>query len=209
MKKILPGLLFALMITATAAAAPSVNGSSGQINNPSADVLQEGKFAAGYYHLKDGGVGVLNFSPLHKLEVGIAGFRLDHSSNKTLINGKLELLPETVLTPGLAVGVEDIGDDRERTAYAVASKALPFGFRIHAGVGNGRYDGMFASLEKTLNPLSVITGNDTFPATTLIVEYDGKKMNYGARMSVLPGLKLDAGWRGQDHGMYFGASFTY
>lgn len=210
MKKLLLGILFAFMITTTAAAAPSINGSTGQINNPSADVLQEGKFAIGYYHLKDeGGVGVFNFSPIPKLEVGVAGFRFDDNrSNKTLINGKLELLPETILTPGLAVGVEDINASRERTAYAVASKALPFGFRIHAGVGNGRYDGVFASLEKTINPLSVITGNNTFPATTLIVEYDGKNMNYGARMSVVPGLKLDAGWRGQNHGMYFGASFT-
>jgi hypothetical protein len=31
--------------------------------------------------------------------------------------------------------------ERERSYYAVASKALPFGFRIHAGVGNGRFDG--------------------------------------------------------------------
>lgn len=208
MRKTVFGVLCALIVsTATAFAAPSVNGSTGQINNPSADVLQEGQFSAGYYHLKDGGAGVLNVSLLPNLELGVAGFRYDDSSaNKTYVNAKLGLLPETILTPGVAVGVEDIAGERSRSYYAVASKALPFGFRIHAGVGNGRFDGTFAALEKTINPVSVLTGNNAFPATTLIAEFDGRRMNYGARMSIVPGLKVDAGWR--DRSAYFGISFT-
>lgn len=207
MRKIVLGVLCALLVSAPVFAAPSVNGSTGQINNPSADVLQEGQFAAGYYHLKDGGVGVFDMNLLPNLEVGVAGFRYDGGGgNKTLANAKLGLLPETILTPGLAVGVEDIAAEQQRSYYAVASKALPFGFRIHAGVGNGRFDGMFAALEKTINPVSVLTGNNTFPATTLIAEFDGRNMNYGARLSIIPGLKVDAGWR--DHQTYFGVSFT-
>ncbi|HWQ61416.1 MAG TPA: YjbH domain-containing protein [Negativicutes bacterium] len=208
MRKIVFGVLCALIVSSTSAfAAPSVNGSTGQINNPSADVLQQGQFSLGYYHLKSGGVGVFDVSLLPNLEVGAAGFRYnDSSTNKTYVNAKFGLLPETILTPGVAVGVEDIAAERERSLYAVASKALPFGFRIHAGVGNGRFDGMFASLEKTINPVSVISGNNTFPATTLIAEFDGRNMNYGARISIVPGLKVDAGWR--DHAAYFGVTFT-
>lgn len=208
MRKTVFGVLCALIVSvAPAFAAPSVNGATGQINNPSADVLQQGQFALGYYHLKNGGVGVFDVSLLPNLEVGAAGFRYDNGGrNKTYVNAKLGLLPETILTPGVAVGVEDIAAERERSAYAVASKALPFGFRIHAGVGNGRFDGVFASLEKTINPVSVISGNNTFPATTLIAEFDGRNMNYGARISIVPGLKVDAGWR--DHAAYFGVTFT-
>ncbi len=208
MKKALFGMLCLLFLSmATATAAPSVNGSTGLINDPTADVLREGQFAAGYYHLKDGGAGVFNTNIAANLEVGASGFRFDdRSQNATLLNAKWGVLPESILTPGVAVGVEDIGNEQQRTAYAVASKALPFGFRIHAGVGNGRYDGFFAAVEKTINPISVITGNNAFPATTLIAEFDGKKMNYGARMSIVPGLKLDGGWR--DHQLYFGLSFT-
>lgn len=208
MRKIVFGVVCALVVFAVPAlAAPSVNGSTGQINNPSADVMQPGQFSLGYYHLKGGGTGVFDMSLLPNLEVGVAGFRYDDSSaNKTYVNAKLSLLPETILTPGVAVGVEDIGAQRDRSFYAAASKALPFGFRIHAGVGNGRFDGMFASLEKTINPVSVLTGNNTFPATTLIAEFDGRNMNYGARISVVPGLKVDAGWR--DHAAYFGVTFT-
>ncbi len=207
MRKIVFGVLCALIVSITPVfAAPSVNGATGQINNPSADVLQEGQFALGYYHLKGGGVGVFDVNLVPNLEVGAAGFRYDNgSANKTYVNAKFSLLQESILTPGVAVGVEDIGAQRERSLYAVASKALPFGFRIHAGVGNGRFDGVFASLEKTINPVSVVSGNNTFPATTLIAEFDGRNMNYGARISIVPGLKVDAGWR--DHAAYFGVTF--
>jgi hypothetical protein len=207
MKKVMLAVLSALVLsTATVLAAPSVNGSTGLLDNPSADVLRPGQFAVGYYNLKDGGVGVFNMNIAPNLELGVAGFRMDdHAGNDTLINAKFGLAPETVLTPGVAIGVEDVANSRERTCYAVASKALPLGFRIHAGVGNGRYNGVFAALEKTINPI-LVTGNDIFPATTLIAEYDGDHMNYGARMSIVPGLKVDGGWR--DSKWYVGMSFT-
>ena len=203
------GIVFlgSVLFAAAASAAPSVYGSTGQINNPSADVLEQGQFAVGYYHLKDGGDGVFNMNLVTNVEVGVAGFRFDNSrDNNTMINAKWNLSPESVLTPGIAVGIEDIGNSTQRSAYAVVSKQLPFGYRVHVGVGDGRYNGGFASIEKTLNPISVLAKNNTFPATTLIAEYDGRNMNYGARMSIVNGLNLDAGWR--DHQLYFGMSFS-
>ncbi|WP_425058599.1 hypothetical protein SCACP_32570 [Sporomusa carbonis] len=210
MNKTIMAVVALLLAAAPVYAAPSINGSTGLINTPSADVLQEGQFSLGYHHLKDGGVGTFNMNLTGKLEIGVAGFRYDSDSNRdnhTYLNAKYGLLPETVLTPGLAIGVEDAANLDKRTYYAAASKALPFGFRIHAGVGNGRYDGVFASLEKTINPVGIITGNNAFPATTFIAEWDGDRMNYGARMSIVPGLKLDAGWRHSE--TYFGISYTY
>ncbi|HWR44336.1 YjbH domain-containing protein [Sporomusa sp.] len=210
MKKTILAAVALLLAAAPVYAAPSINGSTGIINTPSADVLQEGQFSLGYYHLKEGGVGSFNISLANKLEVGVAGFRYDSDSNKenqTYFNAKYGLVPETVLTPGLAIGIEDAGNRDKRTYYAAASKALPFGFRIHAGVGDGRYNGVFAAVEKTINPVGIITGSNAFPATTLIAEWDGDRMNYGARMSIVPGLKIDAGWRHSE--TYFGLSYTY
>lgn len=207
MKKIMFGISCMLLVmSATVLAAPSINGSTGLINTPTADVLRAGQLSLGYYHLKDGGVGIFNTNIAPNLEIGLAGFRYDGQQNRNVVNAKFGLVPETVLTPGVAVGVEDISNTEKRSAYVAASKALPFGFRIHAGAGNGRFNGIFAGLEKTINPVSIITGNNAFPATTLIAEYDGKNMNYGARMSIVPGLKLDAGWRKNDS--YIGISFT-
>lgn len=199
--------LVAFSISLVANAAPAVDGPTGLIAVPSADTLREGQFSLGYYKLEDGGTGSFNMSLKNQLEVGVAGFHYGNNlDNDYFLNAKFSIFPETVLTPGLAVGVMDVADKKERTAYAVVSKALPFGFRLHAGVGNGRYDGGFAAIEKTINPLHILTGNNVFPATTLMAEYDGKKFNYGARMSVLPGLKLDAGRRHDT--TYFGISFT-
>lgn len=208
MRKTLFTTVCALFIaTASAAAAPSVNGPTGLINTPTADVLRDGQFSLGYYNVNEGSAGSFNLNLAKNLEIGITRYNYDHGSDKTLLNAKWSILPETVISPGLAVGVEDIGNERDRTAYVVASKALPLGFRIHAGVGGGRYDGGFAALEKTINPISIVTGSNAFPATTLIAEYDGKNMNYGARLAIIPGLKLDAGWR--DHKGYAGLTLTY
>jgi hypothetical protein len=208
MKKLMMGLTCTLLLTTVPAlAAPSVNGPTGLINSPTADVLRDGQVSLGYYHLKDGGVGTFNTNIASNVEIGVTGFRYDGQDNKNYLNAKFGVVPETVLTPGLAIGVEDISNHDERSVYAVASKALPFGFRIHAGTGNGRYDGrLFAGIEKTFNPIGLVTGSNAFPATTLIAEYDGRTMNYGARMSIIPGLKLDAGVR--NHDRYIGISFT-
>ena len=209
MKKIIMmiGLSCTLLLAATPVmAAPSVNGSTGLINSPSADVLRPGQISLGYYHLKNGGVGSLVTNIAPNLEIGVAGFRYDGQENKNYLNVKFALVPETVLTPGIAIGAEDMGNSTERSLYAVASKALPLGFRLHVGAGNGRFNGGFASIEKVLNPVSIITGTNVFPTTTLIAEYDGKTMNYGARLAIVPGLKLDAGIR--NHDGYIGVSFT-
>jgi hypothetical protein len=37
--------------------------------------------------------------------------------------------------------------------------------------------------------------------------FDGRKMNYGARLAIVPGLKLDAGLR--DHQFYTGITFIH
>jgi len=208
MKKALLSILCLFFISvATAHAASSVNGSTGLINIPTADVLRQNQIGLGYYNLNGGGCGIFNTNLGDQLELGVAGFRFDDTNrNNTFVNAKYGLLSEGVLTPGVAVGIEDIGGQVQRTEYIVASKALPFGFRIHAGLGNGNFGGVFAAVEKTLNPVSVISGNNTFPATTLIAEYDGRVMNYGARISLIPGLKFDAGWR--NHKTFFGINFT-
>lgn len=207
MRRIMIGLTCALVLTTVPVlAAPSVNGPTGLINTPTADVLRPGQLSLGYFHLQNGGVGTFTTNVAPNLELGVAAFRYDGQSNKNYLSGKFSIVPETILLPGLAVGVEDITNSDQRSIYAVASKALPFGFRVHAGTGNGRFNGVFAGIEKTINPLSIITGNNAFPATTLIAEYDGKTMNYGARLSIVPGLKLDAGLR--NHGGYIGINFT-
>jgi hypothetical protein len=206
MKTVILSCSLLLFMTATATAAPSLQGSTGLINTQSADVLQEGQFSLGLDHGIEGAVQnvVLGIAP--RLEMGVNGIHYNGVGNKTLLNAKYSLLPEKIFIPGIAIGAEDAFNQNQRTEYVVVSKTLPFGFRIHGGVGNGRYHGSFAGIEKTINPIGLLTGSNIFPATTLIAEYDGSTMNYGVRLSIVPGLKVEGGWR--SHAAYYGINFT-
>jgi hypothetical protein len=206
MKKIIFSFALLLLMTATAGAAPSLQGSTGLINTQSADVLQEGQFTLGLDHEREGSVQTVVVGVAPQFELGVAEIHYNGTGNKTLLNGKYSLMPERILTPGISVGLEDAFNESQRTEYAVVSKTLPFGFRIHAGVGNGRYHGSFGGIEKTINPIGFLAGSNTFPATTLIAEYDGNSMNYGARLAIAPGLKIEGGVR--SHAAYYGINFT-
>lgn len=193
--KITGFLFFVLLIPGIALAAPSIYGSTGMINNPSADVLREGKFSIGSYGWDGGNTKVFNIGLADKVELGLADFDIRGQQRRTYVNAKFGLLGEKVLLPGFVIGIEDAAGVDKRSVYAVTSKSLPFGYRIHLGAGTGRFDGIYAGLEKKFKC-----------GPTLIAEYDGRQMNYGARLTLDRGLKLDAGWR--NDGMYAGLTFT-
>ncbi len=208
-KRILTLTCILLMMNAgPAAAAPALNGMTGEITTPSADVLHTGQFSLGYYRFADGNSRAFDASIACRWEIGAVNFNYDNHTSTSHLNVKYALARETLLKPGLAIGAEDIGGDGKRSLYAVMSKQLPFGYRLHMGIGNGRFSGPFGAVEKTLTPLHGLSSNNVFPATTLIVECDGRGMNYGARMAIVPGVKLDAGWRARLHSAYFGLSLT-
>ena len=200
---------FALfMLTAPVAAAPSLTGSTGMIHIPTADSLRFGQFSAGYYYWHENGAAVAAVGLPRGFEVSAALQRKDGLSDMAIVNLKFNLNQEALLYPAVSVGIEDIDGRGRRSIYGVLSKALPYGFRIHIGAGTGRFDGMFAALEKVLNPVSLRKKQTGFPVTSLIVEMDGTKMNYGARMRLAQGLRFDTGWLGKDERVYFGLTFT-
>lgn len=204
MRKWLLGLAFFLLCTAYANAAPSLQGSTGLIDIPSADVLGSGQAAAGYYHMGSDNNGVLTFHAVPNMEVGAA--YAAQGTDGMRLQAKVSLLPEEMLTPAVALGVEDITGEQQRSWYAVASKSLPDGIRLHIGAGNGRFGGLFAGVEKRLKRVSVLPGKSS-PAAVLLAEYDGHDMNAGIRFMVNPLVKVDVGWR--KHHTYFGLSYTY
>lgn len=207
MKKTITAMCLAtFMSVGVAEATPTITGSTGMIYTPTADVLRDGHFSLGYHHMDDAKTYTLGYGMSNAWEISASSFDYDHHSSDFYLNTKFSLMSENVLRPGIAIGVEDAFDESDRTFYAVASKALPLGFRIHAGIGDGRFDGVFGGIEKTFNPLG-ITGSSIFPATTLSAEYDGSKMIYGIRLSIVPGLKAQAAWRGSD--TYVGLTFAY
>jgi hypothetical protein len=197
-------------LTGTVAAAPSMSGSTGMIWIPTADSMRPGRFSAGYYGWGDNqsatvaGVGL---SP--GLELSAATLWQSGRSKDWTVNAKFSLKQETLLLPAVAVGIEDLAGTNTRSVYAVVSKMLPYGFRVHLGAGSGRFEGMFGGIEKVLNPTKIRKKPSGFPVTSVLAEWDGKTMNYGLRLRLARGLRLDAGWQGRNEKIYWGLSFTH
>ncbi|NMC32243.1 MAG: YjbH domain-containing protein [Veillonellaceae bacterium] len=193
----------------TAFAAPSTSGATGLIRIPTADSLRPGHFSAGYFYWQDHSTAVAAAGLPAGLEVSAAAPWYKGATGNWTVNAKVALTQEGLLLPAIAIGAEDIGEQNQRSYYAAVSKALPFGFRIHVGAGTGRFKGMFGAVEKVLNPTSLRKKRPGgFPVTSLIVEMDGQKMNYGARMSLMHGVRLDAGWLGREQRVYLGLTYT-
>ena len=206
--RIVLSLLAFLLTTTAVLAAPSMTGSTGMIRVPTADSMRLGQFSAGYFYWNEHGSGVVAVGLPRGVEVSAAVRRNAGDTDTAIYNVKFNLNQEALLYPAVAIGVEDIDGRERRSVYGVLSKALPYGFRIHIGTGTGRFEGMFASLEKVLNPVSIRKKHSGFPVTSLIVEMDGYKMNYAARMRLAQGLRLDAGWLGKEERVYCGLTFT-
>ena len=201
-------LMAFLLTTTTVIAAPSMTGSTGMIRVPTADSMRLGQFSAGYFYWNENGSGVVAVGLPRGVEISAALRSNVANPDTAIVNVKFNLNQEALLYPAVAIGVEDIDGRDRRSVYGVLSKALPYGFRIHIGSGTGRFEGMFASLEKVLNPVSLRKKNSGFPVTSVIVEMDGYKMNYAARMRLAQGLRLDAGWLGKEERIYCGLTFT-
>lgn len=179
-----------IMYSGTALAAPSHMGTTGAILTPTAEVVGDKHFSVSYHRdIKDnhniatGTVGVSKRAEL-SLAHRFGGY------NKSFFSGKYALTHNTVAYPAIAVGVVDVGNSVDVSPYIVATKALPLDFKLSLGVGKGQYDGVFGSLEKNF---SLLGSGDVFPATSLILEYDTKDWNYGARVAIAEGAKATVG----------------
>lgn len=180
---------FAQGIVAGGDATPNFVGSTGLLQTPSADTVGDKGFSvfAGFNSPFDT-YGLL-FGPMDRLEVGVSFFDVDGGSDGFSINAKFELLQETDVIPGFAVGIVDAFDeiDRGTSWYVVASKDIgrlipirPLDLKAHLGYGGGFYDNEpFAALEFGIaTPLDVAPGRPRF---SFIPEYRNGNVNLGLR----------------------------
>lgn len=186
-----------------AEAAPTTYGATGLIDIPTADVVRTDQLEAGYYNIDKKKYEVFALPLTKRME--ISGSLRDGDNKHTIktASAKVIVKPEGVLFPGVAVGIYDIGDNDNRSAYIAASKALPFGLRFTAGVGTRYYRNGFVGLETKLIPLSK---GGTFPDMSLMIERIDQKTSYGLRMATAKGLQLTAGWR--DSKPFWGITYT-
>lgn len=183
-------------------AAPAFGGETGGLAVPAADVQRQGQVQLGWQNLDHRCSRSLAFGTGRGVELSL---QQDPGAGEGLaVGAKYQLRPETLLRPGIAVGIEDMGNERQRSFYGVVSKSLPYGLRIHGGAGSGRLRGPLAGMELRVFPARPA---GVFPDLTLYAEHADHHGVYGLRLALGRGLKLQAGVAGRDH--FVGLSYTY
>jgi Exopolysaccharide biosynthesis protein YbjH len=200
MRKVLIVLpVLALSLAAPATAAPNFFGTTGLIRIPTADVLADRSYNVhvhGLHHLTTYGA---NFGVTGSLEGGLTAFDPSNASTRLFGNLKYQFLKETSKAPSIAVGVVDIADTVSISGYGIVSKSFPLGqgrsLRAHIGYGGGLFSD------------NVIGGAD-FSITnniSLMGEYDGDDVNFGGRIGLGRGVRVDLAVLNGD----FGAGLSY
>lgn len=181
-----------LLLASTVAAAPSMNGYTGLLAVPTADSLRPSEVAAGAYVLNQTAgrhttyLGC--FGASKGLEVGLTNVRFKVGPRETMLFAKYTFLSREDGKISVAAGIYDPTNEVESTAYFVASRSLKMrgtkvvNPRVHLGAGGGLLDGVFAGF-------SLDVGRNL----TAMLEFDGDKINGGARLYIM-GLNLTAGW---------------
>lgn len=167
------------------AATPSLNGQSGYVNMPNAQVEQDGTFSTGYSYDAPYGAFWATATVLPFLQVtgryvsinGIAGFTDDPAGyggnygrfKDKVFDAKLGLLRESGWWPAVAVGATDLqGTELFKGQYVVATKTFGPNRNLEVSVGTGRRrpQGAFAGMRWT--PTSA-------PAWSVVAEYDANR----------------------------------
>ncbi|MDO8684188.1 MAG: hypothetical protein Q7N50_11975 [Armatimonadota bacterium] len=142
------------------------------------------------------GLGKLELEGMRRVEA-LTGEEHD------IISAELGILPETLLTPALGVGVRDIGDEIERGYYAAVTKTVPVidkipffstDIKLHAGYGIDGFEGFFAGAEVGL-PMKL----------RIAAEYDGDVTNAYLSWNGLPKTSLKV--YSLDGDIFYGAGF--
>ena len=202
-KKILMTLFMSslFLLPAAGEARTLQSGTSGVISVPSAHVRSMGHVGVTYQYSEDESVLAGNVAALPGLELAYSRWSPDAGDDFNMYSAKFMVLPETVATPAIAVGVEDITDEKDRSGYAVVSKAGPWGINIHAGVGTGRFRDGFVAVEKQFKLNSNILNFG------LSAEYDGEDVNYGMFVPVGKLMQAEVGMRNEK--VYAGVHGTF
>jgi len=203
-----------------------LGGFSGIILTPNDVIVPEGTWDASFHDTTRllGGSNPdlltfgLTYGLLPKLEVGASYITDD--THKVVVNGKYRLVTENANTPGITLGVFDVGGSvdfisNDPSLYVLFSKNITSlasniaeqpskPLRLGVGFGSGFYNGIMANLDWTLSP-----------RLSLLAEYKGgnqgierlrNRPSAGFRWAATDSLRLDAAVLGfRDFG--FGLSY--
>jgi hypothetical protein len=189
----------------------SLNGTSGLLLTPTADLVEDRRLAAGVsfvdkkWAVEERGAhdnlayfATLGFLPRVEVSMRLtvlpgAPFSVEspgRSVKDRMFSVKALLLRESGVWPSVAVGGEDItGTKRYNTLFAVLSRRIDPGiaeFRVHLGAGAGW-------IEAKNHPLDGVFGGVAmrlWEGGELLGEYDTNKVNVGFAVEPLPYVRV-------------------
>ena len=176
-------------------AEPTLKGYTGLLMVPTAETLGDGDYHLGISTGEDGDWEDFHyygaFGIGNDTEVGLTMWRPRGAGNQTYLHAKRGM--GIVGGADFAAGVFDLTGEDQTTVYAVATweqgrvvgevddQSLFF-VNLHAGLGAGMIDGIFAGVEFMLGP-----------NVGIMAEWIDNGVNLGARLRPLDQLVLDAG----------------
>lgn len=199
---------FLFLLHVPVQASPSFQGATGLTNVPTANTLSTKGFNLGFKKTlaedaktKKTNIFFFNYGIRQGLEIGGGSIEEVGGENQTLLQGKINISPETEGSPGVSTGIlyytEKVPDLDRATLYAVATQKLDFppvlakkfNMSFHIGIGNNRLDGAFGGVEMAVSPMLVFSA-----------EYDTVDFNFGARFELAKGIIAEAARIKEDFG---------
>lgn len=188
---ILSSILILLLVSCGIANATSISnwGPTGVMEIPTADVLGFGIGTAPNIAITSDGTSSIIRVPFvlgigDGLEVGITDTTIEWNgieSSGLIFHGKIALINEKTLLPGIAIGgVFDLSNILgTNSLYLVISKGVG-NIKGHIGLGSGIYDGIFGGLEFNIT--------DDMKLVTFLKSQD---VGFGLKINLLPSVSID------------------
>jgi|GEM_PF-5222586 len=203
-------LLSSVVLTMMLFAGQSLFGPSGLLITPDAAVIEERNFSVGFTQWND------SLDPTYSLNYGIfknAEVNVVSLPNKEMsLNGKYHFMSsdeDASLGLDAAVGVNDAFGSTRTIMYVVADLDINIiddalnvsDTKLTMGFGTGKKDSILAT-----NGLFGGVQTTVFDRVNLVLEYDGNKLNYGAKTK-FGNFSANIAWTGQGHQMRLGANY--
>lgn len=167
-------------------------GPTGLITVPHAYVATQGRITLGTFFAENKSVSA-NYGLIDSIEVGGAYVDRTGMSNKSIANGKVNVIPANFKNIEIGVGIIDAIDAINQTFFVVASAELAptsgmqerevVGLRVHGGYGSGVFREEFIGGAEILFSYKV----------SVIGEWDGRQFNAGLRYVRDEALRLQVG----------------
>jgi hypothetical protein len=186
--------LFPLLATGVILAAPAAARADQLIQIPTADLVRG--LSGEYKHRIEGndeGYGTLLVPVGSAYELMFRYYNNEDREHRIEGGGQLQLLPDGVIAPGVALGVWDVTNSSPwgRRAFLVMTKSLRPGqlgvprflpgAQVTLGTGTGRFSGLLAGLRVDL------------PARlSLVGEFDARRLNAGIWFTPIRPITLKA-----------------